>query len=295
MPQPKVAVCIPAYEQTTFLRKTLESVRIQDYDHYEVVVTDDSSSDAVAHLMSEFDDLPIRYHRNSVTLGSPRNWNHCIGLAESEYIKVLHHDDWFAEPHSLSAYVMLLDRDPTASFAFSASYGRAPDADRPVLHRPSEAQLRKLRRDSRCVLFGNFIGSPSATIFRREQFVPYDERLTWLVDVDQYAKIISRKRPFAYCEKPLIESTYDSPHQLTASLQHDGCNEVREYLQVYDTHYLAPGRHTNVQVASHLIRLFRRHGVIDEGSLRDCGCTTSTTGTMKVMLRIARTLRSSTF
>jgi cellulose synthase/poly-beta-1,6-N-acetylglucosamine synthase-like glycosyltransferase len=40
---PRVSICIPAYEQPDYLKVTLDSIIMQDFDDYEIVITDDST------------------------------------------------------------------------------------------------------------------------------------------------------------------------------------------------------------------------------------------------------------
>ena len=165
---PKVSVCIPTYRQPEFFKGTLASVLEQEFADFEIVVTDDSRGDDIASVIHDAHDPRIVYVKNEVGLGSPANWNEGIKLARGEYVKLLHHDDWFASPRALEEYVHLLDDDPRATFAFSAS-NACSGADQSVLfvHRPTEDYLTRIRREPKTLLLGNFIGAPSVTIYRR--------------------------------------------------------------------------------------------------------------------------------
>ena len=82
---PKVSICIPTYKQVDYLRKTLDSVLLQDFHDYELIISDDSSDDSVENLLREFDFKgKLNYFRNSVALGSPANWNYSIKQAKGE-------------------------------------------------------------------------------------------------------------------------------------------------------------------------------------------------------------------
>src|ERR1700752_965375 len=121
MPAPKVSICIPAYNQPENISRALESVRVQTFTDYEVIVTDDSSNDSVKEAVSKFSfGDKLKYIKNSPVLGSPENWNEAIRHATGEYIKILHHDDWLASPTSLATYVKMLDEHPESDIAFCA-------------------------------------------------------------------------------------------------------------------------------------------------------------------------------
>ena len=63
----------------------------------------------------------LNYIHHNPSLGSPANWNYALKQAKGAYIKIMHHDDYFTNPDSLSEFVALLDSNPKASFAFSAT------------------------------------------------------------------------------------------------------------------------------------------------------------------------------
>lgn len=112
----KVSICIPAYNNEVSLKRCLDSVLIQDFEDYEIVITDDSPSNVIAQLVSGYNNSKIHYYKNTENLGSPENWNRALSLAKGEYIKIIHHDDWFSSNDSLDKFVALLDTNPTFLF-----------------------------------------------------------------------------------------------------------------------------------------------------------------------------------
>ena len=65
-----VSLCIPTYNQTVYLRKTLESVLMQDISDYEIIVTDDSTTDEVRDLLFSYDfGDKLKYFKNEQRKG----------------------------------------------------------------------------------------------------------------------------------------------------------------------------------------------------------------------------------
>ncbi len=247
----KVSICIPAYKQPEFLRKTLESVVAQDYRDYETIVTDDSPDDSVAELVSDFAQLAkIRYFRNIEKKGSPENWNEAVRHASGEYIKILHHDDWFAGSDSLGRFVLMLDENPQADFAFSATIVSSTKTERTRVNTTSDAKLKKLQDDPRYLYFGNIVGAPSATIYRRNPALEYDVKLQWLVDIDFYISLLSQNSCHVYCQKPLICTTDEAPHQVTEECIGNKNLQLFEYIHLYNK--IFPRKSFNMK----LFRLF---------------------------------------
>jgi glycosyltransferase involved in cell wall biosynthesis len=200
----KVSICIPAYKQVDYLRRLLDSLTIQTLKALEVVITDDSPDNAVEQLVNEFtQELPIRYYRNVPARGMPGNWNTCLDLAQGEYIKIMHDDDWFMHPHSLATLCKALDDHPEHDFAYSAYYnyylftGEKKEMTSPAWFRKAFAKAPVN------VLFDNLVGPPSVVIHRNKPAYRYDEKVRWTVDVDFYIRLLNAHPGFTYIPEPL--------------------------------------------------------------------------------------------
>lgn len=95
MNHPLVSICIPTYNGEKYLQETLDSVRHQTYKNIEVIVSDDQSKDATVAICNQFRsevDFPVHIHSHFPS-GIGANWNHAIGKAKGDYIKILFQDD----------------------------------------------------------------------------------------------------------------------------------------------------------------------------------------------------------
>ncbi|HTA27143.1 MAG TPA: glycosyltransferase [Bacteroidia bacterium] len=231
---PKVSICIPAYKQITILRKVLDSVLMQSFGNYEVIISDDSPNGAVEILLREFDfQGRLRYSRNEIALGSPANWNYAISLANGEYIKILHSDDFFTSAQSLAKYVELLDDNPEVDFAFSATEILKLPSGNKELFSCSQKHLKRIQAEPEFLFFRNVIGAPSATIYRRNINLEYDINLKWLVDVDFYMRILYKNKSIAYSPEPLICISDGAEGQITQTVINDKNVQVREHVILY--------------------------------------------------------------
>ena len=90
-----ISVCIPTYNGQKYLKETLDSVFIQTYKDFEIVIVDDQSTDDTYALALEYaqKDNRIRLFQNETNLGLVGNWNRCIELAKGEWIKFVFQDD----------------------------------------------------------------------------------------------------------------------------------------------------------------------------------------------------------
>jgi len=272
MSSPRVSICIPAYEQVDCLVRTLDSIALQDFRDFEIVVTDDSSDDRVERLLDDYDfGGRLRYFRNAERLGSPANWNQAIGRATGEYIKILHHDDWLARSDSLGRFVAALDGDPQADFAFSGT--RIVDArdGSERYHFASDDDVERLRSDPTTLFFGNFVGSPSATCYRAAAVRAFDESLRWLVDVDHYIRVLTANARFVYADEALVATLEATPHRVTAACLQDPAIDVAEHLALF-AKLARRGQVTDAApFRSHLRRRIEGAGALAPDDLRAAG------------------------
>lgn len=118
---PRVSVAVPVYNGEAFLREALDSVLAQTFSDFELVISDNASTDATPDICTEYRarDSRVRYLRNSVNIGAYPNVNRLVHLARAPYFKLANADDR-AHPELLAGCVEVLDHHP----AVVLCYGR---------------------------------------------------------------------------------------------------------------------------------------------------------------------------
>lgn len=249
---PKVSICIPAYNNLSGIKRLLESIQIQDFNDYEIIITDDTTDDSISSFIQSLNNNSIIYVKNLKQLGSPENWNAALSLATGAYIKIMHHDDWFTFSDSLTKFIDLLERDKESQFAFSGSrqfeLSTSTFFDRSI----TTKQVSLLKNDIRLLIAGNFIGAPSATIFKRNN-LRFDKALKWLVDIDFYINYLKGTTSLLYTKEPLV-SIGISDSQVTQTCVNDKQLLCSEYLNEIHKHSLFNnwniGRHAGLFLLS---------------------------------------------
>jgi len=90
---PLVSICLPVYNDADTVGETLSSLLGQSYPNFEIVVSDNASTDGTREVVGSFRDPRIRYRRNETNVGAFPNWNLAIRDARGEHIAVYHADD----------------------------------------------------------------------------------------------------------------------------------------------------------------------------------------------------------
>lgn len=113
--QPTVSVIIPTFNGSQFISQTIDSVLVQDFNDFEIIVIDDESSDATPDIVSKYKS-PVRLI-NQTNSGVCVARNRGIREARGSFIAFLDHDDyWF--PNKLSSELAAFSVYPDAGVVF---------------------------------------------------------------------------------------------------------------------------------------------------------------------------------
>ena len=113
---PLVSVIIPVYNYDRYLGEAIESVLSQTYQHLEVIVVDDGSTDQSGEVAKRFADRGVRYcHQVHAGIGPARNKG--VELAQGEYVAFLDADDrWPLQ--KLERQLGAFESDPALEMVF---------------------------------------------------------------------------------------------------------------------------------------------------------------------------------
>jgi len=118
---PQISVVLCTFNGARYLREQLESIAQQTRLPAELVVCDDQSVDGTISILRDFAaevPFPVRIFENEQRLGSTRNFDKAIGLADRDLIALCDQDDRWA-PNKLEKLSEILSTDPFAGAIFS--------------------------------------------------------------------------------------------------------------------------------------------------------------------------------
>ena len=116
---PRVSVLIPTWNREKYLGEAIESVLVQTYRDYEIVVVDDGSTDGTAELVKQYDKVRYVWQPHA---GIPAARNRALEEARGELIAWLDSDDLYA-PIKLEKQVAYLDAHPECQIVFCLPVG----------------------------------------------------------------------------------------------------------------------------------------------------------------------------
>lgn len=108
---PLISVVIPTHNRAKLLIKCLDSLVLQTFKDFEVIVIDDASKENISEVaMSYKDKLNLTYIRNEDSMGGPaRPRNIGIEASKGEWIAFLDNDDWWY-PNKLERVVAQFEK-----------------------------------------------------------------------------------------------------------------------------------------------------------------------------------------
>jgi cellulose synthase/poly-beta-1,6-N-acetylglucosamine synthase-like glycosyltransferase len=219
-----VSVCVPTFNSERYLRGCIESVLAQTYNDFELVVSDDASSDSTCDIVRGFPDPRIRLHRLDQNVGMAANFNHAFSLARGKYIKFMCHDDRL-DPACLSKQVAALEESAdaamvTCALRFVNASGRTLGTSSWIKH---QGFLSYADLVAATLIYGNIAGPPSAVLIRRSvlgRVGLFSLDLPQFLDVDLWMRLAAQG-PVIYLREPLCAFRLH-PQTMTSQLRKAG-------------------------------------------------------------------------
>lgn len=146
---PRVSIGLPVYNGERYIREALDSVLAQTFKHFELIISDNASTDRTAEICRAYvkADPRIKYFRNEENLGAAANYNRVFRLSSGTYFKWTAHDDIMA-PAFLERCVEMLDCYPSAVLCYPKTLIIDENGER-IEHYADNLKLASPRADER--------------------------------------------------------------------------------------------------------------------------------------------------
>ena len=93
MTSTKVSVLMPVFNSEKFIYQAIQSILDQTFQDFELIITDDGSTDNSLSIIETFNDKRIKLIKNTSNLGLTASRNDAINISNGEYIAFLDSDD----------------------------------------------------------------------------------------------------------------------------------------------------------------------------------------------------------
>jgi glycosyltransferase involved in cell wall biosynthesis len=150
---PRVTIGVPVYNGERFIRATVDSLLAQSYGDFELIISDNASTDGTEAICREYQgkDSRVRYIRNPRNLGPAANYNVPLDAARGELFKWNAADD-VCGADFLKVCIEALDCNPDAVLAYprtkiidaDGAFVRDYDYELDLAHPRPHVRLRRL-------------------------------------------------------------------------------------------------------------------------------------------------------
>ena len=214
-----LSIIIPTFNRSELLYRALNSVFMQTYSDYEVIVIDDGSTDGTAEMLQKnFTQVRYFYQSNK---GVSASRNKGLELAKGRWIAFLDSDDeWL--PHKLEKQISLLKAKPDYKICHTEEIW--------VRNGVRVNQMKKHRKTGGWIFpqcLPLCVMSPSSILIHHSVFDSignFDTSLPACEDYDLWLRITA-EYPVLYIEEPLIKKYGGHDDQL--SKKHWGMDRYR--------------------------------------------------------------------
>jgi glycosyltransferase involved in cell wall biosynthesis len=186
---PLVSVIMPAYNAGEYITEAIESVLIQNYRNFKLIVIDDGSTDNTKDIVASFKNNKIKYfYQENKGLAGAQNTG--IKISQGPFLIKLDSDDMMT-PDFISKHLQEFEKHPEADLVYCDDYLIDENSKSiRVIKRPEYKNTRMLIRD---LFHCGFPVVPFRTCIRKSVFDKiglFDENLRMAEDYDMMRRFV---------------------------------------------------------------------------------------------------------
>ncbi len=186
----KVSVMVITYNSEKFIQETLESIKNQTYSDYEIVISDDCSTDSTPKILQQFkeenNNIEIKLNFNQKNLGITSNSNKALSMCKGEYISIMGGDD-LMRPGKLEKQVSVFQSLKDASIVYHNLRVFESATDQQLYLYNDKFKPRTGDVDN-LILYGTFMGACSVMVKNNYPTIMFDEEIPiasdWLFEIE---------------------------------------------------------------------------------------------------------------
>ncbi len=191
-----VSIGIPSYNHEKYISETIESILNQTFQDFEIIITDDGSSDKTVEMIKNFSDPRIKLFLFEENQGACKALNNCINHSKGKYFAYVSSDDVW-EHTKLEKQVKYLDENLSIPAVFTKV--KIIDEDGGPFSVKNHPYCKVFDQENRSrsewlkhfFYRGNCICHPSIMIRKEiyEEIGYYNERMANLPDFDMWIRL----------------------------------------------------------------------------------------------------------
>ena len=117
----KFSVLLPTHNRLDLLKFAIESVIKQSYGNWELIISDNDSSDNVAEHIQQLNENRIKYYKTEEYINVTQNWNNALNNSTGDYVIMLGDDDALI-PNCLSSLSKAIIKFDKPDYIYTDAY-----------------------------------------------------------------------------------------------------------------------------------------------------------------------------
>jgi glycosyltransferase involved in cell wall biosynthesis len=198
-----VSICIPIYNVGNFIGETLESIKNQSYNNWELIIVDDGSDDGAQKIIETFRnsvEQKVKYFKNEFNKGPSATRNAAVSFANGNWYAFLDGDDIWHEDH-LKHLINTVLAKPECDLIYSDLIYFFDDINKPIISENKIVSDENLRNFPISLYKQDFFIQPSTMMVSSKLYQAvegFDESYRFAEDFKFNLKCIEKGFMFAY-------------------------------------------------------------------------------------------------
>lgn len=224
-PQPKVSFLLIAYNQEHYIRQAIDSILQQDYENFEVIVSDDCSSDGTFVAAAEVGDPRVKVVKTPYNGGVSANLNFAFSHASGSVVVLCGGDD-LVLPHFTTRVLQALNEGADVVYSNLAEIDSQGNRVQMLNFVYENAAPAKLLR--KAFLHANIMPSPAMALTREAAQAVFELSFS-LVNYEDYA--LHTRLLLAGFKPRFLEEKLVLYRVTSAGVSHSSAARIRERLE----------------------------------------------------------------
>lgn len=250
---PRITVLMPVYNGMPFIPEAVESVLAQDEQDWELVISDNGSTDGTRAYLGTLKDPRIRIHLQQDNLGIFGNMNFLLQQAQTSIAKILCADDQLL-PAALARITTFMEARPWCAISRCLALGDL-EQRQPGRRCELEGALPIHLNNTAAILafatFGNLVGNLSKSTCRPRLVLEqggFDQSFPYAGDYEGWLRIAARHGIELQNEELIIERRHAAQNSNLLNRNNELFGQINKLLESIA-----------YRVSSHDLQLLKRH------------------------------------
>lgn len=233
-----ISVLMPVYNGMPYIQEAVESVLSQEFKDWELIISDNGSTDDTHDYLDSLQDPRIQIHKQETNLGVYGNFNFLLDQAEAPIAKALCADDWLL-PQALERTFRFMEERPHC--AVSRCLTQADDKQHASDHlyeyiRGLPSHLEPEAAFLAHATFGNPVGNLSQAACRPKLVVDsgaFDQSYPHSGDREAWARITQVYGMELQNEELVYERRHSGQNRLLLNLGNESLQQQNHILKMW--------------------------------------------------------------